>query len=72
MNLLLLILHLLIIFSLVRLFINRIPDTTLHFHGWFSAGLKLVAGIGLGLVYRYYYSAGDTFVFHEEALKFID
>jgi hypothetical protein len=37
-----------------------------------SAGLKLVAGIGLGLVYRYYYSAGDTFVFHEEALKLID
>ena len=31
--------------------------------------LKLTAGIGLGLLYKYHYSAGDTFGFFEDAKK---
>jgi hypothetical protein len=36
---------------------------------WPSLILKLSAGIGLGLLYRYYYSNGDTFYFYSEACE---
>ncbi len=34
---------------------------------WPALILKLCAGIGLGLLYRYYYDGGDTFYFYSEA-----
>lgn len=34
---------------------------------WPALGVKLLAGIGLGLIYQYYYSAGDTFYFFDQA-----
>ena len=69
MNLLLLIIHGLILFTAIRFLIRRAPDPSLHIQGWVSAVLKLVAGICLGLVYGHYYPEGDTHVFHEEAVK---
>jgi len=36
---------------------------------WPSLFLKLAAGIGLGLLYRYYYGNGDTFYFYTEAVE---
>ncbi len=38
---------------------------------YFIAGLvvKIIAGIGIGLVYKYYYLLGDTFSFYQEAVN---
>ncbi len=36
---------------------------------WPLLGLKLLAGIGLGLVYKYYYSSGDTYAFFNAGVK---
>ena len=36
---------------------------------WPALALKLVAGIALGLLYKYHYAAGDTFGFFEDASK---
>lgn len=36
---------------------------------WLALGLKILAGISLGLVYTYYYEVGDTFGFFEDARK---
>jgi hypothetical protein len=35
---------------------------------WPSLALKLFAGVSLGLVYKYYYSANDTFLFFNDSL----
>jgi hypothetical protein len=34
---------------------------------WTSLLIKLVAGIALGLIYKYYYSVGDTFILFNQA-----
>ncbi len=39
---------------------------------WPALVLKLFAGIGLGLLYRYYYGGGDTFYFYSEARELAD
>lgn len=39
---------------------------------WPALILKLIAGIGLGLLYRYYYGNGDTFYFYSEARELVD
>ncbi len=36
---------------------------------WPALSVKLVAGICLGLLYRYYYNGGDTFTYFEEGTK---
>jgi hypothetical protein len=35
---------------------------------WPALALKLLAGISLGLVYKYYYTANDTFLFFDDSL----
>lgn len=37
---------------------------------WGSFLFRLLAGVSLGLIYRYYYSAGDTWLFFEDAKVF--
>jgi hypothetical protein len=40
---------------------------------WTGLSLRLIGGIALGLVYRYYYhSSGDTFVFFNDAARLAD
>ena len=36
---------------------------------WPAFGLKLVAGVCLGLVYTYYYSIGDTFLYFQDGVR---
>lgn len=52
-------------FLLARLFLSQDADLK----PFFATGLfvKILAGIGVGLVYTYYYSAGDTFGFFNDA-----
>ncbi|MGV3504418.1 MAG: hypothetical protein ACO1O1_11965 [Adhaeribacter sp.] len=37
-----------------------------------ALGFKLLCGIGLGLLYQYYYGGGDTFRYHEQSLFLYD
>jgi hypothetical protein len=39
---------------------------------WPALFLKVLAGIGLGLLYRYYYAGGDTFYFYSEATELVN
>src|SRR6188768_3517986 len=36
---------------------------------WPALLLKLISGVGLGLLYTYYYTASDTFTYFEDACK---
>jgi len=60
--------HFTIIFFLCFLIWRR-QDKSLRMYFWLGLGLKLAAGIALGLVYKYHYSVGDTFGFFEDASK---
>jgi len=42
-------------------------DVVIRKFFWPALVLKLLAGISLGLVYKYYYTANDTFLFFEDA-----
>jgi len=39
---------------------------------WFALLFKVTMALALGLVYRYYYSANDTWLFFEDAVKLAD
>jgi len=39
---------------------------------WFALLFKVIMALALGLVYRYYYSANDTWLFFEDAVKLAD
>ena len=60
--------HLLVIFFLCFWFWRK-QDDQLRLYFWPALLLKLLAGIALGLVYKFHYSAGDTFGFFEDACK---
>ena len=62
----------LVLYAVARWVIGREPDKSLHWHGTVSLILKLIAGIGLGWVYMYYYQTGDTIAFHEEASALVE
>lgn len=47
-------------------------DLHLRPYFWPALVLKIGAGITLGLLYKYYYSVGDTFIFFEDANKLTD
>ena len=47
-------------------------DLRLRPYFWPALVLKIGAGITLGLLYKYYYSVGDTFIFFEDANKLTD
>ena len=58
--------HLSVIFFLSSwVWRRQLPDVKPFF--WPALLLKLVAGIGLGLLYKYHYAVGDTFSFFEDA-----
>src|SRR5271163_3270571 len=42
-------------------------DQPIRFLFWPALLVKLMAGIGLGLTYSYYYTAGDTFTLFDQA-----
>lgn len=56
--------YFLLIVFLARLFWRR--ETELKRFFWPAFTLKLLAGAGVGLLYRYYYTAGDTFAYFED------
>lgn len=41
-------------------------DRSMRFIFWSALGFKFLCGILLGLLYTYYYSSGDTFVFFQD------
>ncbi|MEK6782513.1 MAG: hypothetical protein AABY93_12455 [Bacteroidota bacterium] len=60
--------HVTVIFFLCY-WIWRKQDLGLRSYFWPALVLKLGAGVGLGLLYKYHYSVGDTFGFFEDASK---
>ena len=44
-------------------------DSSVKNFFWPALILKLLAGLCLGLLYRYYYNGGDTFMYFEEGAK---
>jgi len=42
-------------------------DVSIRHFFWPALSLKLLAGVSLGLVYKYYYTANDTFLFFDDA-----
>ena len=51
----------------LALWIERKEDPIVRFLFWPALAMKLLAGIGLGLIYQHYYSTGDTFSFFDQA-----
>ncbi|WP_020527456.1 hypothetical protein [Flexithrix dorotheae] len=49
---------------------KRSPETSLKQHFWFAFSLKIFAGIALGLVYKFYYTSGDTFSLFRDSVRF--
>ena len=47
----------------------RVEKIPLRRFFWPALSLKLIAGIGLGLVYSHYYSTGDTFNYFNDGVK---
>jgi hypothetical protein len=59
MNIALLIVHTGLIFFILYRFWSR-EESSIKKYFWFAAFIKIVAGICVGLLYVYYYQAGDT------------
>ncbi len=60
--------HLLVMYFLSSWILKK-QDPQLQPYFWVGLILKLGAGIGLGLLYKYYYHSGDTFGFSDDASK---
>lgn len=60
-------LHLGIIVAVAYYFVKR--DVNFQVCFWSALAVKLGAGICLGLMYRHYFPAGDTFVYFEDASR---
>jgi len=58
--------NLLVIFG-CAFWIRKKQDPAIRSLFWPAVLMKLIAGIGLGLIYRYYYTTGDTFILFDEA-----
>lgn len=39
---------------------------------WFALAIKLLAGLGLGLLYKFYYSTGDTWSLFDDGVKVVE
>jgi len=63
------VLHFLLIFYAVYL-LGKKWDTVSSKLFWSAFLFRLAAGISLGLIYKYYYSANDTWLFFENAQNF--
>lgn len=46
---------------------QRNKDTALHWYFWPALALKLISGIGVGVLYFFYYQHGDIYNYHEDA-----
>ncbi len=60
-------LHVTLIFFLARWFWRAETDLKIFF--WPAFGLKLFAGVCLGLLYTYYYRTADTFAYFDDGSK---
>lgn len=57
-----------VLFATAYLFWKR-EDAFLRKVYWPALIFKLLCGIGLGLLYRYYYTVGDTYGYYDDAVK---
>src|SRR6187549_3190835 len=60
--------HILVLATFSFWFWKR-ESLSLKIYFWPALILKVVAGIGLGLLYRYYYTVGDTFQYFDDGTK---
>ncbi len=58
--------HFIIIFSIAWIFFKKLGNEYPRVF-WLAFGFKLLMGAGLGLVYIYYYSANDTWLFFKDS-----
>lgn len=58
-----------ILFALAKLTLNHFSGSPIKPAFIPGLCLKLAAGIGLGLLYKYHYAGGDTFNYYNEAVK---
>lgn len=63
--------NIVILVSLAVLFAKRAAGANPRML-WFALLFKVTMALALGLVYRYYYSANDTWLFFEDAVKLAD
>lgn len=61
-------LHITLIFACAWIAFKR-TDSNLSKYYWWALAAKLFAGLALGFVYSYFYTASDTFNFHHDALR---
>ncbi len=64
-------LSIVILVSLALLFYKRVAGEN-QFLFWVALLFKVSMAVALGLVYRYYYSANDTWLFFDDAVKLAD
>ncbi|NJN42402.1 MAG: hypothetical protein HC811_09460 [Flammeovirgaceae bacterium] len=57
----------LIVLAGIAYLVRRRFDNSIKPYYWPALGIKVLGGISLGLVYQFYYSFGDTFLFFAEA-----
>lgn len=57
-----------VLFAIAYMYWKR-EDAVLKKVYWPALVFKLLCGIGLGLLYRYYYTAGDTYGYYDDAVK---
>ncbi len=57
-----------VLLSIAYLFWKR-EDALLKKIYWPALAFKLLCGIGLGLLYRYYYTVGDTFGYYDDGVR---
>jgi len=62
----------LLLLSLVWLHFRAVEKSFLKLYYFPALGLKLVAGVAVGLLYTYYYSGGDTWAYFNQAKLFAD
>jgi hypothetical protein len=59
--------NLLVLFLIANIF-RKADSSPLRKYFWWALSAKLIAGIALGLVYKYYYAVGDTFSYFHDAV----
>ena len=54
--------HSLLIYFLLRVLYKHSQNTVLKKYFWYAVGLKIIGGVGVGLIYTHFYTGGDTLV----------
>ena len=47
----------------------KYKDTALHWYYWPALALKLISGVGVGMLYFFYYGLGDVYNYHQDAAR---